>query len=374
MNTSNDVVVVGGGVVGTAIAYFTARSGISCTLLEKGTIGSGASNAASGVLSPSPGESDYARLGRRSLELFHEYAPILRDESGVDIELEECGELVLALSEGDVIALQGLTRQLAALGADARWLNSDDVTQMEPWVNPAVVGAVHEPDVCRVNNQRISDALASAASRHGASIAQGVEVTSLLIDEGRVLGVNTSEGPVYAGNVVLAAGAWTGLMDRWLYGDDSPSFSGRPMVKPVRGVNLNLRPTRASIGSIIHGSWGLLVPRNDGSVIVGATVEEVGFDNRVTVGNVHSILGLGSALVPSLTDAALNWAVAGLRPGSADDVPVIGPLPEFENVYLASGHFRNGILLCLATGEAIAGMLDGNQEDHLASFSPSRFL
>ena len=374
MNNSRDVVVVGGGVVGTAIAYFAARRGISCTLLEKGAIGLGASNAASGVLSSSPGEDDYSRLGRRSLELFHELAPQLRDESGIDIELEECGELILALDEGDVISLQGLTRQLVALGADARWVEPDDLVEMEPWINPAVVGAVYEPDVCRVNNQRLSDALARAAALHGAVINQGVEVTGLLLDGGRVTGVSTSDGPVYAGNVVLSAGAWTGLMDRWLYGDDSPSSAGRPMVKPVRGVNLNLRPKQGGVRSVVHGSWGLLVPRNDGSLIVGATVEEVGFDNRVTAGNVQSILALGTALVPSLVDADLNWALAGLRPGSGDSVPTIGPVPEFENVYVASGHFRNGILLCLATGEAIAGMLDGNQEDHLASFSPSRFL
>lgn len=374
MADGNDLVVVGGGVVGTAIAYFAARSGISCTLLEKGVIGSGASNAASGVLSPSPGDGDYARLSRRSLELFHELSPTLRDEGGVDIELEECGELILALDESDVIALQGLRRQLSALGADARWIEADDLIQMEPALNPAVMGAIYEPDVCRVNNQRLSDALAKAAGRQGAAIRQGVEVTGFVSEAGRVAGVNTSEGQILADNVVLAAGAWTGLMDRWLYGDDSPSVAGQPMVKPVRGVNLNLRPTQGGISSVIHGSWGLLVPRNDGSIIVGATVEEVGFDSRVTVGDVHSILGLGAALVPSLRDADLNWEIAGLRPGSADDMPVIGPLPQYDNVYLASGHFRNGILLSLATGEAITGMLDGAWDDSLSVFSPARFL
>ena len=374
MNINTDLVIVGGGVVGTAIAYFAALRGMSCTLLEKGVVGSGASNAASGVLSSYPGQDDYARLGRRSLELFHELAPSLREESRVDIELEECGELILALDESEVIALQGLRRQLSELGADARWIESDDLLQMEPALNPAVMGAIYEPDVCRVNNQRLSDALASAARRRGAVVRQGVEVTGLLMDGGRVTGVNTSEGPTYAGNVVLAAGAWTGLMDRWLYGDKSPSVVRQPMVKPVRGVNLNLQPRHGSISSVIHGSWGLLVPRNDGSVIAGATVEEVGFDSRLTVGSVHSILGLGAALVPSLGDADFNWGLAGLRPGSADSMPVIGPLPDHDNVYLASGHFRNGILLCLATGEAIAGMLDGNPDDHLASFSPARFL
>ena len=374
MSAGTDAVVVGGGVVGTAVAYFAAKAGISCTLVEKGVIGSGASNAASGVLSPSPGDGDYARLGRRSLDLFHELAPGFREEAGVDIELEECGELILALDESDVISLQGLGRQLSALGADARWVESDDLAQMEPAVNPAVMGALYEPDVCRVNNQRISDALAGVAARHGADIIQGVEVTGVVTDGAQVTGVNTSEGPIRSENVVLAAGAWTGLMDRWLYGDDSPSVVKQPMIKPVRGVNLNLRPRQGGIRSVIHGSWGLLVPRNDGSVIVGATVEEVGFDARVTAGDMHAILGLGAVLVPSLRDADLNWSLAGLRPGSADDMPVIGPLPGYENVLVASGHFRNGILLCLATGEAIAGMLSGNPSEDVASFSPARFL
>ena len=374
MTTASDLVVVGGGVVGTAAAYFATRRGMSCTLLERSVVGSGASNAASGVLSPSPGTGSYARLGRRSLNLFHELAPRLREESGVDIELEECGELVLALNESDVIALQGLRRQLSALGADARWIESEELTRMEPAISPAVVGALYEPDVCRVNNQRISDALATASRRQGAAIRQGVEVTGILFDGGRAAGVETSDGPVRASHIVLAAGAWTGLMDRWLYGERSPSVAMRPMVKPVRGVNLNLQPRQGSINSVVHGSWGLLVPRNDGSVIAGATVEEAGFDARITAGDVHAILGLGAALVPSLRDAELNWAVVGLRPGSGDDMPVIGALPEYENVYIASGHFRNGILLSLATGEAIADMLGGAAEDDLAAFSPGRFL
>ena len=374
MPSNADVVVVGGGVVGAAVAYFAARRGMSVKLLEKGVVGSGASNAASGVLSPSPGTSPYALLGQRSLELFHQLAPQLRDESGVDIELAECGELVLALDEEEVIELQGLRRQLSGLGADAHWVEADDLLQMEPSVNPAVVGALYEPEVCRVNNQRISDALAIAAQRHGADVSQGVEVTGLLHHRDRAIGVDTSEGPVHADRVVLAAGAWTGLMDRWLYGQQSPSVSTRPMVKPVRGVNLNLQPRHGSVSRVVHGSWGLVVPRNDGSLIVGATVEEVGFDSRVTAGNVHSILGLGSTLFPSLRDADLNWAIAGLRPGSADEMPVIGPMPSYENVYMASGHFRNGILLCLATGEAITGMLDGVQDQSLDSFSPARFL
>ena len=374
MANEANVVIVGGGVVGTSIAYFASRADIPCTLLDRGTIGGGASNAASGALSASPGSGAYARLSQRSLALFHEHSPLLKDHSGVDIEFAECGELVLALDEGDVIALQGLARQLRELGADVSWVDQAELLQMEPNINPEVVGGLFEPEVCRVNNQRLSAALAASAAKHGADIRQGVEVTGLSFQDDRVTGVDTTDGPIAAGIVVLAAGAWTGHMDRWLYGQSSPSSAGSPMVRPVRGVNLNLTPRHGTVSSVIHGSWGILVPRNDGSLVVGATVEEVGFDGRVTAGNVESILNVGSTLMPSLSDADLNWALAGLRPGSGDDVPVIGPLPDHDNVIVASGHFRNGILLCLATGEAVTGLIQGRPPEHIAAFSPERFF
>ena len=374
MDAASDVVVVGGGVVGTSVAYFASSRGLSCTVMDKGKIGGGASYAASGALSSSPGNGPYARLGQRSRKLYHKLAPVIHEESGVDIELVQCGELILAFDEEDVIGLQGLAQQFNALGEKAAWVSSDDLFQMEPDLNPAIPGAMYTPDVCRVNNQRLSGALAGAAAHHGANIRQGVEATGFAFDGGRVTGVRTKDGTINADCAVLAAGAWTGTMDRWLYGDESPSVERQAMVSPVKGVNLNLQPTNGSINAVIHGSWGLLVPRNDGSMIVGATVEEAGFDRRVTAGDIHSILGIGTALVPSLADASLNWAVAGLRPRSADDMPLLGRLPGFENVLIASGHFRNGITLSLATGEALADILMESEDGWLSAFDPARFF
>ena len=374
MAGASDVVVVGGGVVGASVAYFASARGLSCTVLDKGKVGGGASYAASGALSSSPGSGPYARLGQRSRKLYHKLAPVITEESGVDIEFAQCGELILAFNEEDVIGLQGLSQQFNALGEKATWVSSEDLFQMEPGLNPAIPGAMFTPDVCRVNNQRLSGALARAAAHRGATIKQGVEAIGLAFDDGRVTGVRTTGGTVTAGQVVLAAGAWTGKMDRWLYGNESPSLGRRAMVTPVKGVNLNLQPRNGSISTVIHGSWGLLVPRNDGSMIVGATVEEAGFDCRVTAGDIHSILGIGTALVPSLADADLNWTVAGLRPRSADDMPSLGRLPGYENVLIASGHFRNGILLSLATGEALADILNDSAAEWLSGFDPARFF
>ena len=374
MADSPDVIIVGGGVIGAAVAYFLAKRGIPCSLLDRGRIGGESSNAASGILSSSPGQSQYSRLAQRSLRLFHELTPVIREESGIDIEFARCGDLTLAMNESDVIALRGLAAQLSSMGEETSWLDGDELRQMEPDLNPSIPGAMFDPESCRVNNQRLANALALAAQRHGASVRQGVEVTGLVIENGRVAGVVERQGVARAGTVVLAAGAWTGAMDGWLYGDRSPSSARTAMVKPVKGVNLNVQPDHVSLSRIIHGSWGILVPRNDGSMIVGATVEEAGFDARVTAGDVQAILGLATALMPALRNAEINWSVAGLRPGSGDELPVIGRMPEYDNVIIASGHYRNGILLSMATGEAVADLMEGSAGDSLSDFDPARFF
>ena len=374
MTGSPEVVIVGGGVIGAAVAYFLAKRGISCSLLDKGRIGGESSNAASGILSSSPGESQYSRLAQRSLGLFHELTPVIREESGIDIEFVECGDLTLAMNENDAIALRGLASQLSAMGDDVRWIDSDDLREMEPLLNLAIPGGMFAPASCRVNNQRLAGALVLAAQRYGAEVRQGVEATGLAVENGRVSGVMDRQGFTEAQIIVLAAGAWTGAMDRWLYGDRGPSYTRVPMVKPVKGVNLNVQPAHGGVSRMIHGSWGILVPRNDGSMIVGATVEEVGFDSRATAGDVHSILGVGNALMPSLRDAEINWSLAGLRPGSGDDLPVIGRMPGYDNVLVASGHYRNGILLSLATGEVVADLVEGSNGQLLSDFDPGRFF
>ncbi len=374
MTNSVEVAIVGGGVIGAAVAYFLAKRGVSCSLMDRGRIGGAASNAASGILSHSPGESQYSRLARRSLALFHELTPTIREESGIDIEFAECGDLTLAMNESDAIALRGLANQLSSMGEDSAWIDGRELREMEPLLNPAIPGAMYAPESCRVNNQRLANALAKAAERHGAQISQGVEVTGLHVENGGVVGVSERRGVTFADTVVLAAGAWTGGMDRWLYGDEALSRTRTSMVNPVKGVNLNVQPLHGAVSRIIHGSWGILVPRNDGSMIVGATVEEAGFDDRVTGGDIHSILGVASALMPSVLDAEINWSVAGLRPGSGDELPVIGRMPNYDNVVVASGHYRNGILLSLATGEAVSDLIEGSSGLSISDFDPARFF
>lgn len=366
MTTSPDVIVVGGGVIGCSIAYHLAKAGVRTLVLERGRLGAQASSAASGVLSVAPGPHPYARLGRESLALFHKLAGELEETGGVDMELAECGELTLALSEGAARELRAWVARHNELGGDARWLDQEAVHQLEPGLAPSVLGGMYVPEVCRVNNQRLSEAFARAAMRLGAAFRQGTEVLGLPRQGRRVVGVRLHDRELNAGHVVLAAGPWTRTL-AGLAGVDVP-------VRPVRGQNLNLQPVSGGIKTVISAGLGLFVPRNDGSIIAGVTIEEVGYDARVTAEGVRSILEAATAVLPSLRDATLNWAIAGLRPGSPDDMPILGPVPGADGLAVASGHYRNGILLSAITGHLIASYITGGDVSLMRPFGLERFM
>lgn len=364
---NTDAIVIGGGVVGCSIAYYLAKSGVKVTLLERGQIGMEASNAASGVLSSPLFKSDdpYSRLSTESLRMFRELAVELQETCGVEIEFARCGEIGLALTEEEATEYQGLAMKVSEAGGSARWMDFESLHDYEPAVGPEVLGGFYMPEVCRVNNQRLSLAFARSAEWQGAKVRTSTEVVGLVRSGLTITGVRLADDEIFADAVILAAGPWTRVL--------AEEVGGNIPVRPVRGLNLNLQPEGRSINSIIHGSWGLLVPRADGSVIAGATVEEVGFDSRVTAGAVQDILDVVTRLVPSLRNARLNWALAGLRPGSPDDAPMLGRVPGWEGLLVATGHYRNGILLSPITGRLIADLINGNEPELLGHFSPQRF-
>ena len=363
---TTDAIVIGGGVIGCSIGYHLAKAGVNATILERGEIGMAASNAASGILSSiSGGAGDaYARLVNASAAMFHNLAPELAEASGVDIEFAQCGELQLALDENEAEMLYAATME-GVMGEDAQWFTGKAVRDKEPALSDRIVGAVYSPDVCRVNNQRLSAAFARAARSLGATVREHAEVVGLVRSGLNISGVRLHNEELLADHVIIAAGPWSRPIAEVL-GSDVP-------VRPVRGVNLNLQPVGRSINTVIHGGWGLLVPRNDGSVIAGATVEEADYDDRVTAGAVQDIMNMAEVLVPSLRNARLNWTVAGLRPGSPDDAPMLGSVPGWDGLHVATGHYRNGILLSAVTGKLMAEHISGAKPDLIEHFSPRRF-
>ena len=367
VSSSPDVIVVGGGVIGCSIAYHLAKRNVGTLLLERGRVGAEASAAASGLVEGLLGDDPYSMLAHRSYNLFQKLAPELQDAGGVDIELLECGVLLVATEPEEAGLIEGWTRRFQNADREARWLDQATLRSEEPLVTEAALGAMLRPRVSRVNNQRIPEAFVRSAAALGAEYREMTEVAGLETNGSRVTGVRLADGTVKsAGSVVLAAGSWTGLLAKTA-GLDVP-------VSPMRGVNLNLQPLGPRPRRAISGGHAYLVPRADGSVIAGPTVDEAGFDNRVTAEAVRWCLRQAVHFVPSFAEATLNWSRAGLRPRSADDVPIIGPVRGWDGLHLATGHFRDGITLSAATGEAVASQIAGDPPAWLSAFSPDRFL
>lgn len=368
MTASPDVVVVGGGAVGCSVAWHLARAGIAVTLLEGGEIAGQASGAAAGMLAPygeAEGPGPFLEWAVRSLAGFGSLVQELREDSGVDPEFVRSGILRIATDAEVAEELQGQARSFE----DAlEWLSAEELQRLAPPVTDAAHGAVWSEREAHVRSPLLTRAFARAAEAHGARVEEGVPVTGLLREGSRVVGVETAAGARPAGVVVLCTGSWTRTAAGWLGEDlDLP-------IAPVRGQIVSLDAPPGGLPCVVWGVPGpYLVPKLDGSVVVGATSERVGFDRRVTADGVAGLLQEAARLVPALADATFRGAWAGLRPESPDGLPLVGPVPAVDGLLLAAGHYRNGVLLSPITGQIVADGIQGKGWAEPA-FLPERWL
>jgi glycine oxidase len=371
MTHTSDVLIIGGGVVGCACAYELAKRGARVTLLEYGKTGMQATNAAAGLLAPL-GENDaptaILRTGLEALRAFPALAEELRDRCGFDIELMREGILKLAFDEEETDALRRRYSWQRELGLPLEWLDGATCRELEPRLSHRVVAGVLSQQEAWVSNQLLGLALDRAARSYGAEVLEHTPVQRIRTQRRRVVSVQGGEGNFAAETIVLAAGARSaGIAARM--GIDLPVF-------PVRGQMIALG---GMLPPIRHAIWGgdghgYLVPRKNGLIFVGATVEHVGFRRRTTKAGVASMRRMAAALVPQLAAATMPFEWAGLRPGTPDGYPYIGPV-EGTNVIVATGHYRNGILLGPLTGRWVAaGVLDGDWSAVPAGFSPARVV
>ncbi len=363
-----DVAVVGGGVIGCAVAWCLAREGVRVSLFERGTIGGEASGVSAGILAPlaeSAAPGPFAELALAGLRAFDEELEALRETSGMDPEYRRSGVLRLAMDDAEVRALQEVAAWQANAHLDLRWLEPRQVTSLEPGLVPCQ-GALLSPQEGHVHPARLTLALAAAAARCGATLLQQCPPVLPWVEDGRLQGLVLNGERRAFTTVVLAAGAWSGT---WA------SLLGlRLPVRPVKGQMLLARAVPPPVRHVVFAGHNYLVPRADGTVYVGATQEEAGFDHRVTLAAVQELAARAAALAPALANAEVVGMGAGLRPGSADDLPVIGRVPGLENLILATGHFRNGVLMSLITGRLVAALVQGRPPElPLGSFSPARF-
>ena len=365
---SADVVIIGGGVIGLAIARGLALRGVrQVCLIERGTLGTEASFAAAGMLLPqveADADDDFFKLACRSRDLYPSFAKDLREETGVDVELDTTGTLYLALNEYDQEEIQKRYRWQASAGLAVELLSAAAARELEPCISESAHGALLFPNDIQVENRRLLSALANSVNNLGVEVLTETNVEALEIQRARVEGVQTNRGLIGCKSVVIAAGTWSTLLQR----------SSVPPIQPVRGQMICLESKPQLTRHVLYSPRGYLVPRQDGRLLAGSTSENAGFAKRVTAGGISSILQNTLEISPAIATLPVVDTWAGLRPRPADGLPVLGACGEIDGLFYATGHYRNGILLAPLTAELITeAIVDGVTSPLLAPFSPDRF-
>ena len=366
-----DILIVGAGVTGLGIAWRLAQRGAAVTVVERDAAGMAASHAAAGMLAAcaeaEPGEEDLVALGRLAQAAWPAFAAELEAASGVTVDLRQEGTLVVALTADDQARLRHQLAFQKSLGLPLDWISAAEARRREPhFANLA--GAVWSPEDHQVDNRKLAPALRQAAEAAGAVIREHATVEEVVVRRDRVAGVRLKDGEIAAATVVIAAGAWS----RAIGGIPAAL---RPPVRPVKGQMLALRMDQGA-PLLRHVVWGpniYMVPRHDGRLILGATVEEKGFDATLTAGGVLALLEAAWRIVPAIEELPIDEMWVGHRPGSRDDAPILGAAPVGGLVY-ATGHHRNGILLAPVTADHVARLvLDGVVDRAIKPFGMERF-
>jgi glycine oxidase len=366
MARRQDVVVIGAGIIGCSIARELGRRGMSVRMFEARTIGAGATQASAGILAPYIEAHDRGplfALGVRSLGMYDGFVRAVSDDSGLKIEYRRCGTLEVAMDPATATRLQ----QSAAADPILRWLDAPSARGQEVALATSIEGALLASGHGYVAVPSLMDALAWAALRHGVQIEAAHRVTGIRPDQHGVT-VSTDDGTSWAADrVVIAAGSWAGRLDI-----DDPAAA---TVKPIRGQLLRLQWRGAPLAHIVWGPDCYVVPWQNNTVLVGATVEDVGFDERTTAAGVRDLLDAACELLPETWRATFIEARVGLRPATADGLPLLGPSQRSDRVIYATGHYRNGVLLAPLTAELIADLIvEGRKDQALETLKPERTM
>lgn len=363
-----DVAIVGGGVIGLSIAWQAQRKGLTVVVLERDTLGCGASRVAAGMLAPvtevefGDAARESLRLGLHSVSMWPGFAASLQAASGRPVPLHRSGTLVVARDADEARELDRQIELRISLELDANRLRGSEARELEPALAPSVRLAMEIPDDHSVDPRTVIDALRTACEREGVELRERVVVQSVESRFGEVHGVALAGGEtVSVPRAVIAAGAWSSQID-------GLPESERLPVRPVKGQVLRLRDPSGPglLGRVLRYEGGYVVPRGDGRYVLGASVEEKGFDRSPTAGAVRELLRDAWELLPGIDELAIEELAVGFRPGTPDNVPLIGQT-SVRGLLRATGHYRNGILLAPLTGEIVARELAGETASSGAS-------
>jgi glycine oxidase len=363
-----DVVVIGGGIIGAAVARELARGGVAVTVLERDRPGSHASWAAAGMLSPlaeaeEPGPFLDLLLAAR--ERFPALAAELREETSVDVGYLDTGTLFLSLRPGDDAALERRHGWQREAGLAVERLTAGEIRELEPGVSPQLRWGLRFPGDHQVESRSLTRALWISARNAGAELRTGVRVSAVEHGSGSVRGVRLEDGSrIDCGRVVVAAGCWSGRL----------GGLPRPLpVRPVHGQLVSLQAPLPLLRHVVDSPRCYLVPRADGRLIIGTTVEDTGFRTETTAGALRGLLNAAAEAAPAADGLVPGAPWSGLRPGTPDGLPILGPDPEVEGIVYATGHYRNGILLAPITGELVARACRDEAVPEFEPFDVGRF-
>jgi glycine oxidase len=364
-SNATTAIIIGGGIIGCSIAWELARSGTRCTIIDKGALNQEASTAAAGMLGAQveihhPGA--FYELCLLSQRLYRDWSDEMHRISGISLQYVEGGILRAALHEEDEQELLGRLPWIR----NAEWLSAADMLALESGLSPQIRGGLRFPRDHQIHPTHLAEALQTGLRKLGCAIREWNPVLNLIERQGRIEGVRTADGSYFADHVIVCAGAWAAALTE-PFGMHYPLF-------PVKGQCISVRTETPAIRSTVFTKGCYIVPRLDGSLTIGATQEEAGFNKQCQISVIGELHARATQLVPSLAKAEFIRTWAGLRPGTSDELPVLGRSTQLPGLVLATGHYRNGILLAPATGRLIKQLLlDGRTELDLAPFSPDRF-
>lgn len=369
-----DILIIGGGVIGLSLAREFRKNGVTkVTILERGEIGQEASFAAAGMLAPqaeTDKADDFFNFCKDSRNMYVDFSEMLLDETGVNIELNKSGTLYAAFNKNDVEEIRKRYLWQLNAGLEVEHLGSNLETRLyEPSISPYAFESLFFPNDWQVENRKLVKALRRYTALNGIKIIENTEVKSLLHKNIKIVGVQTSNnGKHFADTILLTAGAWTSLIKI----GEKPLPIAR--VKPIKGQMMSFYTSKQFINHVIYSPRGYIVPRRTGKILAGATVENVGFETHTTKKASKLIKENAEEIFPNLANLPIDDEWVGLRPFVADGSPIIGSFAELENLFVATAHYRNGILLAPLTAQILADkIISGKKSKYLETFSPDRF-
>jgi glycine oxidase len=370
MKPSSDIIIIGAGIVGCSIAYRLAGEGLKVTVVERGRPGDEASSAAAGMLAPQSEaahglKDQFSDLCLASHRLYPEFVAELKEKTGIEIGYRTVGSIFVASDFVEATALSRLIERQQMANQPAEELSARQLRELEPAIAESIEMGVFLPDDHHVDNRVLMTALVAAAALRGVEFLSRTPVVGLEFDDARAVGVRIPGGVLTGGIIINAAGCWAGLVDQ----------TGRVQlpIRPIRGQMVRLEQRPQTLRHLVHSTGCYLVPWPDGRILVGATVENVGYNKEVTAQGIHQLLENALKIIPSLGSSPVREVWAGLRPDTQDNLPILGAGP-ISNLIIAAGHFRNGILLAPITAKLITELITTGQPSiSLEPFRPNRF-